>query len=139
LHDGIQFDFHAPFGIEELSHNDHRGRRADALKKLTVDATDSFPVCGMGEIHSGPDYIVKGRACALEDFGGDLEYLAGLGFYVLIIGADRAGSGYVDGIADAYGAGKADDWLEWGASAEVLAGHGASIQIHGLDPQDLFS
>ena len=46
--DRIEFDFHAPFGIEKLSHNDHRSCWADLREILTVDSAYGFPVFDMG-------------------------------------------------------------------------------------------
>jgi hypothetical protein len=81
-----------------------------------------FPVFGVGEIHAGADDVVERGAGALEDFGGNFEDAAGLSCYVGFVCADRAGAGDVDGVADANGAGEADDGFVGGCAGEVLAG-----------------
>jgi hypothetical protein len=119
----IEFDFHAPLGIEELSHNDHRSRWTDFTEVFAVDAAYCFPVFGAGEIHAGADYVVQRRACAGEDFGGDLEDAVSLGYDIKIVCAYWTGAGDVDGAADAHGAGEANDGLVGRCTGKVLA-HG---------------
>jgi len=123
LDDCVQLDFHAPLRIEKLSDDDHGSRRADVFEELAVNAAYGLPVVGVGEVDAGADDVFEGRAAAGEDFCGDFEDAASLGFYVCFICADWAGAGDVDGVANAHGAGEADDGLEGGASGKVLAGH----------------
>ncbi len=63
------------------------------------------------------------RRPSASAFCGDGEDAARLAGGVFVVGADRAGSGDMDGVPHAHGAGEADDGLEGRSAADVFA-HG---------------
>jgi hypothetical protein len=129
----IKFDFHAPFGVDELSHDDHCGGGQDFAKDFAVDPAYGLPVGGVGQVHSRSDYVLERCSGAIEDVCGDFEDLAGLGFYVGFVCAYGAGAGDVDGVMDADGSGEADDGFVGGCAGEILAGHGRFVHSLGAE------
>ena len=100
------------FWIEQSGDYDHSGGGADVAEELAVDAAYDFPVFDVCKVQAGADYILEGCAGFGESFFGDGEDAAGLAGGIFVVCAYGAGSGKVDGVADAHGAGKADDGLE---------------------------
>jgi len=98
---GFGFDLHAPFGIEQGS-NDHGRRGPDCTEDFAMRAAYFFPVLGMGEEHAGAVDVLEGGASLGESGSDQLEYRAGLLCRREVVGADRAGSRYVDDVANAH-------------------------------------
>src|SRR6266567_4015123 len=124
---GICLNFYAPAGVEELLDDDHGGGGTDDGEELAMDAADDLPVVSVGEVHAGAVDVLDGGAGVLESGGDDVEALFGLRSDVSVVCADGASAGDVNFIADADGAGEADDGLVGGGTGDVGAGH--------LDPQ----
>jgi hypothetical protein len=124
----VGFDFYTPFGVEEGGYYDHGGGGTDEAEELAVDAAGGFPVFRASEIHASAIDVLDGTAGVLECGGNEGEALVGLFGDVSLIRAYRAGAGDVDVVADADGAGEADDGLEGGCAGDVGAfGHGSCM------------
>jgi hypothetical protein len=121
---GVEFDFDAPVGVEQSRDNDHGGGGADGAKELAVDAADGFPVCSVGEVHAGADDIFEGCAGIGEGFFGDGENAAGLAGGVFVVSTYGTGSGYMDRVTYANGAGEPDDGFEGGSAWNIFAHDG---------------
>jgi len=128
----VGFDFYTPSGVEEGGYNDHGGGGTDESEELAVDAAGGLPVFGVGEIHSGAVDVLDGTAGVLECGGDEGEALVGLFGDVGVVRAYGAGAGDVDVVADADGAGEADDGLEGRGAGDVGAGHGSLLLRLGL-------
>ena len=109
---GVGFDFDAPVWVEQGGDDDHGGGGADEAEELAVDAAGGLPVFGVGEVDAGAVDVLDGTAGVFECGGDEGEALVGLFGDVGVVGADGAGAGDVDMVADADGAGEADDGLE---------------------------
>src|SRR5258708_39321462 len=125
---GVGFDFYTPSGVEEGGYDDHGGCGTDESEELAVDAAGGLPVIGVGEVHASAVDVLEGAACVLECGCDEGQALAGLFGDVGFIRAYGAGAGDVDVVADADGAGEADDGLEGRGAGDVGAfGHGRWI------------
>src|ERR1700730_7215159 len=123
--ESVGFDFDSPGRIEQSGDHDHRGGGADGAEELTVDAAGLLPVLRMGEVDAGAVDVVEGAAALLQGSGDEIEALGGWGRQLGSLRGARAGSGDVDLVADADGAGEADDGLIGGGAGDVGAeGHG---------------
>ena len=120
----VGFDFYTPFGVEEGGYDDHGGGGADEAEELAVDAAGGLPVFGVGEVHSGAIDVLDGAACVLKCGGDQGKALVGLFGAVSLIRAYWAGAGDMNVVADADGAGEADEGLEGRGAGDVGAfGH----------------
>ena len=108
----VGFDFYAPIWVEEGGYHDHGGGGTDGAEELAVDAAGGLPVLGVGEVHAGAVDVLDRTARVLECGGDEGEALVCLFGYVGLVCAYGAGAGDVDVVADADGAGEADDGLE---------------------------
>ena len=117
----VGFDFYTPFGVEEGGYHDHGGGRTDEAEELAVDAAGGLPVFGTSEVHAGAVDVLDGTAGLLECGGDEGEALVGLFGDVGVVCAYGAGAGDVDVVADADGAGEADDGLEGRGAGDVGA------------------
>ncbi len=110
-------------GLRELATTTMVAAGRIAGEEFAVNAADRFPVFDVGEIHAGADDVVERCAGFGQSLCGDREDAARLAGGVFVVGAHRAGSGEVNGVAHAYGAGEADDGLEGRSAGDVLS-HG---------------
>src|SRR5258707_14867722 len=117
----VRFDFYSPFRIEEGGYYDHGGGGTDEAEELAVDAAGGLPVFGAGEVHAGAVDVLDGTAGVLECGGDGGEALVGLFGDGGVVRAYGAGAGDVDVVADADGAGEADDGLEGRGAGDVRA------------------
>ena len=114
------FDFYAPFRIEQGS-NHHGAGGAYSAENFAVGTAYLFPVFGAGDEHAGADDVVEGGAGLSERSLDQLEYGAGLFGRREFLRTHRAGAGDMHNVADADGAGEADDGLEGGSAGDVLS------------------
>src|ERR1700731_2634839 len=99
-----------------------------------MDAADCFPVFPFGEIDAGPVDVFDGAAGLFECGGDEGEALAGLLGDVGLVCTYRAGSRDMNVVADAGGAGEADDGFVGADAGNVLAMRQISRMSHsGLD------
>jgi hypothetical protein len=120
----VGFDFYAPFGVEQGGDHDHSGGGTDEAEEFAVDAAGGLPVFGVGEIHAGAVDVLNGAAGVLERGGDEGEALVGLFGDVGLVCAYRARTGDMDVVANADGAGEADNGLEGAGAGDVPAvGH----------------
>jgi hypothetical protein len=120
----VGFDFYSPIWVEQGGYDDHGGGGTDEAEELPVDAACGLPVFSVGEIHAGAVDVLDGTACVLERGGDEGEALVGLFGDVGVVCAYGPGAGDVDVVADADGAGEADDGLEGRGAGDVGAfGH----------------
>jgi hypothetical protein len=124
---GVGFDFDLPGGGEESGDDDHRGGGTNGGEELAVDTAYGFPVGGAGEVDAGAVDVLDGAAGLLESGGDEGEALGSLLGCIGCVGSDRAGSGDVDVVADADGAGEADDGLVGAGAGDVLAVGGSIL------------
>jgi hypothetical protein len=124
---GVSFDFYAPLRVEQGGYHDHGGGGTDEAKEFAVDAAGCLPVLGVGEVHAGAVDVLDGTARVLKCGGDEGEALVGLFGYVGLVRAYGAGARDVDLVADADGAGEADDGFEGRGAGDICAfGHGLS-------------
>ena len=117
----VRFDFYAPVWVEEGRDDDHGGGRADEPEELAVDAAGGLPVFCASEVHSRAVDVFDGAAGVLESSGDKGEALVGLFGDVGVVRPNRAGAGDMDEVADAHGAGEANDGLEGRCACDVFA------------------
>ncbi len=86
-----------------------------------MNAACGLPVFGVGEEDAGAIDVLDGAAGVLERGGDDVEGLFGLLGDVAFVRADGAGAGDMDVVADADGAGEADDGLVGRCAGDVGA------------------
>lgn len=125
--DGFGLDLDAPLRVEQLFDGDHGGCGADVGEDLAVGTPDLLPVLGMGEVDARADNVLERGAGVVECGLDELEDGASLVGGGEIVGADRAGSGDVDDVADANGARETDDGLVGRCAGDVRAGHGVDV------------
>ena len=124
----VRFDFYSPFGVEKGGYHDHGGGGTDEAEEPAVDAAGGLPVFGVGEVHASAVDVLDGTAGVLECGGDEGEALVGLFGDVSFVRAYWTGARNVDVVADADGAGEADDGLERRGAGDVGAfGHESSM------------
>jgi len=119
---GVGFDLDAPLGVEQCGDDDHSGGRPGERKKLAMYAAGCLPIFGVGEIHAGAVDVLNGAARSFERRGDDGETLISLLSDIGLVRAYRTGAGDVDVVADADGAGEADDGFKGAGAGNVGAG-----------------
>ena len=119
----FSFDFDEERGIYELADLDHGGGGTNGAEELAVGAADRLPLGDVGNEHASADDVMKRRTGLLECGLDSAEGLHGL--KVRIARADDAGrsdrgrASDENVLADANGAGVADDGLPWPAAGDV--------------------
>src|SRR5580704_15778953 len=120
----VGFDFYSPLWVEQGGDDDHGGCRADKAEELAVDATDGLPVFGVSQVHASAVDVLDGAAGVLEGRCDEGEALFGLFGGVGLVRTYWTCAGDMDAVADADGAGEADDGLEGRCAGDVGAlGH----------------
>jgi hypothetical protein len=116
---GIGFNLNAPGRVEKSGDDDHRGSGTDEGEELAVNLGGGLPVRGMGEVDAGAVDVLDGAARLFEGGGDKGEALVGLLEDIGCVGADGAGAGDVDLVADADSSGETDDGLEGRCAGDV--------------------
>jgi hypothetical protein len=134
--EGVGFDLDLPGGVEQGGDDDHGGGGPGDGEELAVDAAHGLPVAGAGEVDAGAVDVLDGAAGLFEGGSHEGEALVGLIGDIGFIGSDGAGSGDVDVIADADGAGEANDGLVGAGAGDVLAMAHGSWMRRSLDKEN---
>ncbi len=120
----VGFDLDAPLWVEQRGDDHHGGLRGRMMPKYLPWMSPTISQSSARvRYNPGAVDVLDGAASLLDSCSDDGEALVGLSGYIGFIGADWAGAGDVDMVADADGAGEADDGLEGAGSGDVCAGH----------------
>ena len=133
--DCFSFDFDEERGVDEGADLNHGGGRTDGAEELAVGAADRLPLGDVGDVDACADDVMKGSARLLERGLDGAEGLNSLKIRVAWADdarrRDRGCAGDEDVLADANGAGVADDRLPWPAAGDVDArvSHARSLTV----------
>jgi hypothetical protein len=106
-------DFHQPGGVKQAGHDDRGRGRPDDAEDLPVRPGNIWPVPDVGQVHPGPDHLVKAGASPAQRLADQVQAKPGLIVgghrWQTAAGRNRRGPGDQDPLAHGNRPGESED------------------------------